>query len=297
MCEEKQLHSTKIFMKVLPKSLEKNGIKYVEGFITDKVPFNPQQCMTGGIHYCQEEDIMSWMWLGEYVADVTVPQDAQVVCYGNKYKASAIVLSNIRHISDYMNKKYPMNGDKYHPVILSWLYDDYRNIRYVKQQTPMLCKKLLDTSNGSAIMFIRNPTKEYWLKALSMNGSLINQLLSEIFAQKWSYEDTYEFFQTSLNNCGYNIRYVPGHIVNDDLRTLAIKQNPNSIYCIKEPSEELCVLAVTSSYRALAHVRPTKQLCIIALTQSELAIDLIPVSLRQDKDIGQLIKKYQLKLK
>ena len=323
MSEEKKLvnnMSPKNFMKVLPKELEKNGIKYKEGPITDKVPFNPQQCVAGGIHYCQEEDIMEWFWLGEYVADVDVPSYAQTKCYGNKYKSSVIILSNIRHISDYMDKKYPTIEGKYHPVILSWLDKDYRNIRYLKQQTPEICKKMLDVSNGSAIVFIRNPTKDYWIKALSMNGSLISQLLPDICEQKWSYNDSYDFFKTSVSNCGYNIRYVPKDFIYDDLREIAVNQNPSCIYCIPNPSEELCqlairqkptyityiknpsyelcVLAVSTSYNALAYINnPSKDLCLIALKQSDLAISMIPSNLRQDKDIIELVKRHQLKLK
>lgn len=285
-------------MKVLPKSMVKNGITYIEGLITDHNKFNPIECQAGGLHYCEENDIMEWFWLGEYVADVTVPHDAQVMVFDKKAKASSIILSNIRHISDYIDSKYPMDGLSYHPAIISWLQSNYRHLKYIKHQTNELCLDMLKQS-GYAIQHIKQPTSQHWQIALKMDGSLLHLLHGELESKNnpWSLEVMDMFFRTALSNCGFSIRYVPSYLLTDEYKTLAINTNPCAIYCIKNPSYELCLRAVKLNFRALSYITPTKELCIEALKQSPYALEYVPTILRGDADIDKLIKKYTYEIK
>lgn len=284
-------------MKVLPNSFEKNSIVYKEGLIVDHESFNPVSCKSGGLHYCEEKYIMDWFWVGDYVADVTIPSNAKVVTYTTKAKASSIILSNIRRIADYIHSKYPMKGESHHPVIMEWLRDNYRNLRHIKYQTPSLCRLMLSISPYS-IEYIHHKTEEYWMMALKKDGSILHLLVPEILSLKnpWSDETVDKFFRTAIQDYGYNITFIPARLMKEEYKIMAVKATPNAICCIHNPSPDLCLQAVKLNYNTLIYVNRTKELCLEAIKQSLHALPLIPHSLLQDNEILGMIQQKSLEM-
>lgn len=330
------------FLKVLPYDLEMRldsryeqdtnvEVKYRKGLNTDKIPFHPASSVPGGLYYCAEKDILQWTWLGEYIVDVTVPPGTPVAKFGNKYKASAVVLTNIRRISDYIEAKYPMDGLLYHPDIIKWLCDDYKNIRHIKTQTPELCNAVLKIS-PYAIMYIRRPTEENWIDVLTRCGWLLCHLKYDIPVSEsddlgeynrdqlwnqdeedillynsnqpvvkkkfvntlWSNETLDKFFKLALRDCGFNIRWIPSHLITYEYCRIAVTKTPDAIYCIENPAAELCMIAVMIDYKALQHIKTiTKPLCMEAIQQSPDAIKFIPHRFQDDSDIQKILKNHQ----
>jgi hypothetical protein len=88
--------------KLLHSDLSHNGFQYQVGLNVDSRPFNPHgSCEPGGLYYTDLAHLalfLSDAW--PLVADVTVPDDALVYPEpdGTKWKASQLVLSNLRPV-------------------------------------------------------------------------------------------------------------------------------------------------------------------------------------------------------
>ena len=142
-----------MYFKILNISLNHHGFQYKEGLNIDILPFNPHgDCEPGGLYFTDKEHIFEYIDFGTLIADVEVPDDAQVYKNGTKWKADRIILSNIRHIKEFISSlsheelfliKYKQRDFTIFQFINEeqtrriWLYAIKENsIRYVKEQTP-----------------------------------------------------------------------------------------------------------------------------------------------------------------
>ena len=81
-----------------------NGFKYQEGLNIDTIPFDPTgTCRPGGLYY-SSEDIFAFLDYGDYIAEVEIPEDAQVYEDPSrsirKWKADKIILKERKVITE-----------------------------------------------------------------------------------------------------------------------------------------------------------------------------------------------------
>ena len=92
-----------MYLKILNEKMNHHGFQYKEGLNIDTVPFNPKgNCEPGGLYYTDKENIFGFLLFGTLIADVHVPEDAQVYQSKHKWKADRIVLSNVRPVEEYI---------------------------------------------------------------------------------------------------------------------------------------------------------------------------------------------------
>ncbi len=82
-----------------------NGFEFVEGINVDFNNFDSTQvCGPDGLYFCKHDDMTAWLEYNEmpmtYIWDVTIPNDARCVVYGQKLKTDKLILSNRRNLSD-----------------------------------------------------------------------------------------------------------------------------------------------------------------------------------------------------
>lgn len=96
----KMISKSSKWIRLLYTDMKHHGFKYAEGLNVDILPFNPiADCGPGGLYFCEEAHFMSWLDARHtLVADVEIPDDAQVSHMNNKSKADKIILKNIRPI-------------------------------------------------------------------------------------------------------------------------------------------------------------------------------------------------------
>jgi hypothetical protein len=91
------------YYKVLSADFQHYDHTYTLGLNIDKVPFNPKgECQPGGLYFTTFEHIHLYFWFGTFVAEVTIPDDAQLYNEGNKSKADKIIISNIVTIREFI---------------------------------------------------------------------------------------------------------------------------------------------------------------------------------------------------
>ena len=80
--------------KVIRKDMTHNGFKYQRGLNVDTKPFNPNgSCVAGGLYFFTDlKDLPNWLDYGDYLWEVQVPEGAQCVQDGNKYRADKLIL-------------------------------------------------------------------------------------------------------------------------------------------------------------------------------------------------------------
>lgn len=106
------------FYKILRKDMKHHNFKYQEGLNVDTIPFSPfGSCRPGGLYFSRE-DILAFLSYGEYIAEVVIPEDAQV--YENpadvydkgpkKWKADKIILGPRERVTHKVIKRLIKEG-------------------------------------------------------------------------------------------------------------------------------------------------------------------------------------------
>jgi hypothetical protein len=108
---------------------------YVEGLNVDPIPFNPQPCVAGGLHFSECPEMWAPYYVDPLIADVEVPLYAKVSWWEKKSKANKLLLSNIRPVKKYLRGK----SDSF---LRKWLRASPSNIKYMRK-SPVLCKYAL----------------------------------------------------------------------------------------------------------------------------------------------------------
>lgn len=95
-----ELYKDTKFVKLTNGPEIHNGFQFVDGLNIDTVEFNPtSQCCAGGIYFCVKDMTEHWrrnLASIFFIRDVTIPDDAQVYCESEKFKADKIILSRRR---------------------------------------------------------------------------------------------------------------------------------------------------------------------------------------------------------
>ena len=69
-----------IYYKVLNKELNHVGFQYKLGLNIDTEEFNSSGSNeSGGLYFTDKENIIKYLHFGEYIAEITIPDDAQSI--------------------------------------------------------------------------------------------------------------------------------------------------------------------------------------------------------------------------
>jgi hypothetical protein len=145
--------NTKVYYKTLYKNLKHYGLLYKLGLNVDTLIFNPTgSCEAGGIYFTEKQFLYKYVAYHTYVAELTIPDDAQVYKdpEGDKWKADKILIHKIYKIDEFegwQDNAFCMNAVQYNGF----------NLQYIKSQTEEMCVDAV-TENGYAITFVINMT-------------------------------------------------------------------------------------------------------------------------------------------
>jgi ankyrin repeat protein len=91
------------YLKITNAKENHFGLQYHDGLVKDIVPFDTKESYCpGGIYFTTPDHICEFLYFGENVREVTVPEDAQMVeCFiRGMFRASAVVLGPKRSLSE-----------------------------------------------------------------------------------------------------------------------------------------------------------------------------------------------------
>lgn len=163
-----------MFMVLFNDSMTWNGLKCKIGLNVDNNAFN-SDCIIpetyscphfekpdSGFHFCTSKEVPFWLYKGDKLAFVSIPDDAKIVNYKNGSKTDKVVINKIINIED-----WEMWDDEVFCLIA--LACDRNSLQYIRNQTPELCKLCVET-DGSLLRYIRNQTPELCLIAVRRKG-------------------------------------------------------------------------------------------------------------------------------
>jgi hypothetical protein len=84
------------YYKIFNEEDKHNGFQYVDGLNVDSVPFNDNpndSCVEGGFYFSDADHICNFVEYGNYIREVTLPDDAKMVKDGNKWRANKLFLN------------------------------------------------------------------------------------------------------------------------------------------------------------------------------------------------------------
>jgi hypothetical protein len=87
---------SKKYFKIFNEEDNHHGFQYVDGLNIDSIPFNDnpnKSCVEGGLYFTDAEHICEFLQYGNYIREVTLPDDAKVVKDGNKWRADTLFLN------------------------------------------------------------------------------------------------------------------------------------------------------------------------------------------------------------
>jgi hypothetical protein len=91
------------YLKITNKLENHKGLQYQTGLIEDIIPFEPEgSCVPGGIYFSDEKNILTFLDYGEWIREVTIPSDAEMVqdSQGDKWRASKVILGERLSLSE-----------------------------------------------------------------------------------------------------------------------------------------------------------------------------------------------------
>jgi hypothetical protein len=120
--------------KLTSKTMKNRDVTWKMGHNEDIHPFNTdEECCAGGIYFCsKEEQIAPWCCDYTHICDIEIPKDSQVHHYGNKSKASEIIIKTHMPIED-----HPIFDDP--KFCMAAVEQNGLALQYVKEQTPDIC--------------------------------------------------------------------------------------------------------------------------------------------------------------
>lgn len=176
------------FVKMTNTDERHGAMKYETGLNTDCVPFDwTGECKTGGLYFTEESRIPDFLYWGENVRKVTVPDSALVYIEENKYKTNKFILGEKETLEKYLSSK---DGYQLFKMLQrDWLILHYINDRpedfyinvvesmpnslcVIKNQTKEICMAAVQ-KNPATIIFVKNQTKELCKAAYLKNRETI----------------------------------------------------------------------------------------------------------------------------
>jgi hypothetical protein len=107
-----------MYFKITNSEENHHNLQYKTGLNIDPIPFRKEgSCVPGGIYFTTPEFICEFLSMGIWIREVTIPEDAEMVQDpdGNKWRASKVILSERRSLSDIDTWKWLIeNGANIH---------------------------------------------------------------------------------------------------------------------------------------------------------------------------------------
>ncbi len=266
-----------------------------------------------GYYCCDIENVVEWhrIFPNGLVYNVIIPSEAVTVfkC-SNKYITNHMIISDPLKYSEWVQKQKDNNmiitdEKKYDNVPYKWyclkhidnqskelcvqaLEHDYKALQYIKD--PSKYPEILDIAiqiNGLSLRYIKNPTNEQCIQAVTQNGTALQYIENQTFEQcfvaikqtplalKYVIVQTYDLCLHVVKQHGYMLRYVGIDLITPYLCDIAVKQNPNALRFVPPnfQTDEMCENIVTICPLALQYVaKITMQICVIACEKNGMAI-------------------------
>jgi hypothetical protein len=83
------------YLKITNLEENHNGLQYKDGLVEDIIPFAKEgSCVPGGIYFSDDKNICGFLEYGEWIREVTIPSDAEMVedPDGGKWRSSKVIL-------------------------------------------------------------------------------------------------------------------------------------------------------------------------------------------------------------
>lgn len=219
------------YYKILNEQLNHHGFQYSLGLNVDFNEFNPSgSCHKGGLYFTTKENLFKFFDFGIYIAEIEIPDDAQIYedPNGDKYKADKIIIKSIK-------------------------LRDGMLLRYVKNKTPQICLEAVQL-DGEALQFVENQTLEICLAAIRQNCHAI----------RFVKHQTHELCMEAVKQNGYTLKHVQNQTI--EICWEAIRQTIYAIGYAKKQTDEMCLYVVSKNGFLLKHViHQTPEICRVAV--------------------------------
>ena len=199
------------FYKILKEDLVHNRYKFIDGLNIDPIPFNPKgSCSAGGFYFTEYDKIAHWLTYTKnltYIAEITIPDDAQVYIEENKFKTDKFIL-NLKDMTTIKDHKCWYDADFCKLAV----QQDGLALEFVNNQTPELCE-LAVRQNGLALQFVVNQSSELCELAVQQNGYALyhvinrNDNICELAAQRHAYIKISIYADWLVNKCIGTFQY------------------------------------------------------------------------------------------
>ena len=231
------------FYKILKEDLIHNNYQFVNGINIDPIPFNPDgECSKGGFYFTEYNKIACWLEYTDdltYIADVKIPDNAQVYVEENKFKADKFIL-NLNNKIDIKDHECWNNAEFCEMAV----QQDGCALKYVINQTEELCKMAVQR-DGYALKYVNNQTEDICKLAVQQNGLALQYV---------NIPQTEALCKLAVQQNGFALQYVTIPQT-EALCKLAIQQTDEALYFVKEQTEEICKFAVQQNRDALYYVK------------------------------------------
>jgi DNA-binding XRE family transcriptional regulator len=148
-------------------------------------------------------------------------------------------------------------------ITIDDIYNDWRLLQYVKNQTLEMCEIAISKS-WQAIKYVKNQTPKLCEMVAKKNWRSLE------FIKK----QTPEICKNAFENDWHSIQFI--QFQTPEICKVAVKNNGLSIQYIIEQTNDLCELAVTQNWKALKFVKnQTLEISISAIKKNYLAIEFV----------------------
>lgn len=89
-----------ILVKVISEDMVMRDFQYKIGMNEDTVPLIRKGGCKAGLHFCLMEDICNYLFYGEQLAIISVPDDEDVYVDAHKFRTHRLVVENVMPFSD-----------------------------------------------------------------------------------------------------------------------------------------------------------------------------------------------------
>lgn len=170
----------------------------------------------GPYYFSDRENIAKYLAAGNWIAQVTIPEDVEVVRHDDHMKADRIILSDVQPIQDWEAWSDP-------EFCAAAVKQNIAALKFIKVPSVLLEAA---KENGFALQFIEHQTNEICLAAVQENG------MSLEFVKR----QTDEICRAAVENTASALKFVQNQT--DEICQAAIKQNEYiAIQNMKQPTD------------------------------------------------------------
>ncbi len=172
----------------------------------------------GPYYFSDRENIAKFLAAGDWIAQVTIPEDVEIVRHDDYMKADRIILSDVQPIQDWEAWSDP-------EFCAAAVKQNIAALKFIKVPSVLLEAV---KENASALYLIEHQTDEICLAAVQENG------MSLQFVKR----QTDEICRAAVENTAYALKFVQNQT--DEICQAAIKQNEYAaIQNMKQPTDQM----------------------------------------------------------